>query len=214
MQKIKVNNIIEKLNEVYNNPKPALEFSNTFELLVAVVLSAQCTDVRVNKVTHELFKKYNTPAQFAKLEESQLYEQIKSCGLGQSKAKGLIATSRILEKEFGGQVPSELEKLRQLPSVGRKTANVIASVGFGIPAIAVDTHVFRVANRIGLAKAKNVLQTELQLQKAIDKDKWSLAHHLLIFHGRNVCKAQNPQCNKCTIKNLCEYGEQHEQDIK
>ncbi|MEG2002058.1 MAG: endonuclease III [Clostridia bacterium] len=205
MLKSKVEEILIELNKVYNNPKAALNFSNTFELLVAVVLSAQCTDVRVNKVTSELFKTYNTPEQFAKLTEDELYPLIKSCGLGNSKAKGIIATSKILVEKFNGQVPGDLETLRTLPSVGRKTANVIASVGFGIPAIAVDTHVFRVANRIGLANANNVLKTEMQLQENIPMEMWSLSHHLLIFHGRNVCKAQNPQCDKCTIKNLCEH---------
>ncbi len=214
MTKDKVNKVIEILEGIYGTPKAALDFSNVFELLVAVVLSAQCTDVRVNKVTSELFKKYNKPEDFAVLTVEQLYPLIKSCGLGESKAKGIIETSKILLKDFEGVVPSDIKTLQTLPSVGRKTANVVASVGYGIPAIAVDTHVFRVSNRIGLANADNVTKTELQLQKAIKKEKWSNSHHLLIFHGRNICKAQKPLCSECLLNGLCKFYINNNKPIK
>jgi endonuclease-3 len=197
--------ILRRLEECYPDAKPALEYSTPFELLVAVILSAQCTDVRVNMVTEELFKRYNTPEQFAAMEQEELLQMIKSCGLGPSKSKNIIATAKILAEEYGGEVPSDIEKLQTLPGVGRKTANVVASVAFGIPAIAVDTHVFRVSNRTGLASAKDVTNTEKQLMQVIPKEKWVLAHHWLIWHGRRVCTARNPSCASCALADVCTY---------
>ncbi|MEA5048207.1 MAG: endonuclease III [Eubacteriales bacterium] len=193
------------LAAAYPNAKPALEFRSPFELLVATILSAQCTDVMVNRCTRALFPVANTPAQFAAMTEEELYPYIKSCGFYRMKGQHILETSRILVTQYGGEVPADLEKLQSLPGVGRKTANVVGSNAFGIPAIAVDTHVFRVSNRIGLAHASNVEKTEAQLQKAIPKQDWSKAHHWLIYHGRQVCSSQKPKCEICTLSHLCEY---------
>ena len=205
MNKQKAAQITQKLGEIYPDAKPALHFNNNFELLVAVNLSAQCTDERVNKVTAELFKEYGTPEKMLTLTVEQLGEKIYSCGLYRSKAEHILSTCRDLVDRFGGKVPTTIEDLRTLAGVGRKTANVVYSVGCGGDAIAVDTHVFRVANRIGLAHAKNVLNTEKQLMENIDKSLWSRAHHYLIYHGRRVCKAQKPLCDECAVSDLCEY---------
>jgi endonuclease-3 len=193
------------LAAAYPNAKPALEFGSPFELLVATILSAQCTDVMVNKCTRVLFPIANTPAQFAAMTEEELYPYIKSCGFYRMKGQHILEASRILVAQYGGEVPADLEKLQSLPGVGRKTANVVGSNAFGIPAIAVDTHVFRVSNRIGLAHASNVEKTEEQLQQAIPKEDWSIAHHWLIYHGRQVCSSQKPKCEICTLSHLCEY---------
>lgn len=193
------------LAAAYPNAKPALEFRSPFELLVATILSAQCTDVMVNKCTRVLFPVANTPAQFAEMSEETLYPYIKSCGFYRTKGKHIIETSRILVTKYGGRVPDDLDLLQSLPGVGRKTANVVGSNAFGIPAIAVDTHVFRVSNRIGLANAKNVEKTEEQLQKAIPREDWSAAHHWLIYHGRQICDARKPKCEICPLVGLCEY---------
>ncbi len=205
MTKKKCVALLDILRGIYPNAKPALEFSSPFELLVAVILSAQCTDARVNLVTRELFKKYRTAADFAALSEEELEPLIHSCGFYKNKAKGIIGSARIIERDFGGNVPSEIEVLETLPSVGRKTANVVASVAFGADAIAVDTHVFRVSNRTGLANAQTPLEVEKQLQKIIPKDRWSESHHLLIYHGRNICHARKPLCETCPIKEICEH---------
>ena len=199
------NEALALLAAAYPNAKPALEFRSPFELLVATILSAQCTDVMVNKCTRVLFPVANTPAQFAAMTEEELYPYIKSCGFYRMKGQHILETSRILVAEYGGAVPADLEKLQSLPGVGRKTANVVGSNAFGIPAIAVDTHVFRVSNRIGLAHASNVEKTEEQLQQAIPKKDWSKAHHWLIYHGRQVCSSQKPKCEICTLSRLCEY---------
>lgn len=198
--------ILRRLEEIYLNTKPALHYATPFELLVAVILSAQCTDVRVNLVTDELFKKYSKPEQFAALRGEELLPMIKSCGLGPSKSKNIIAASREIIEKYHGEVPPDVDALQTLPGVGRKTANVVASVAFGIPAIAVDTHVFRVANRTGLAEAKDPANTEKQLMAVIPKDKWSAAHHWLIWHGRRVCSARNPSCTSCALEDVCSYA--------
>lgn len=198
--------ILRRLEEIYLGTKPALHYATPFELLVAVILSAQCTDVRVNLVTEELFKKYSKPEQFAALSEEELLPMIKSCGLGPSKSKNIIAASREIIKKYHGEVPPDVDALQTLPGVGRKTANVVASVAFGIPAIAVDTHVFRVANRTGLAEAKDPANTEKQLMTVIPKGKWSSAHHWLIWHGRRVCSARNPSCGTCPLEDVCSYA--------
>jgi endonuclease-3 len=184
-----------------------LEFNNAFELLVAVILSAQCTDKQVNKCTRALFEKYSKPEDFAVLPEEELFSYIRGCGLYQTKGRNIIKTAKLLAEQYEGRVPEEREELMKLPGVGRKTANVVLSNAFGKNAIAVDTHVFRVANRIGLAKAADVLNTELQLMENIPEEKWSAAHHWLIWHGRLVCSARNPKCELCTLKDVCgEYA--------
>ncbi len=203
--------ILESLAETYPDAVPQLIFSTPFELLVATVLSAQCTDQRVNQVTKELFPVYGTPEKMAAATKEELIPYIKSCGLYQNKSKNLAALARILVKEYGGQVPRDREALMELPGVGRKTANVVISNAFGIPAIAVDTHVFRVANRTGLAEAKDVWNTERQLMQAIPEEQWSVAHHWLIFHGRRVCFARNPKCEICTVSRYCKKRMSEEQ---
>ncbi len=194
------------LEEVYGDTKPALTYRSPFELLVAVMLSAQCTDVRVNAVTDELFPELGAPERMAALTADELEPRIRSCGLSKTKSKNIVAMSHILLESHGGQVPETIEALETLPGVGRKTANVVASVAFGVPAIAVDTHVFRVANRIGLAAAKDVKHTEEQLMAAIPKDKWSRAHHWLIWHGRRVCAARKPLCDTCALQGVCDHA--------
>ena len=194
---------LEILEETYRGAKPELHFSNPFELLIAVILSAQCTDKRVNITTARLFKKAATPAAIVALGISGLEEEIKDCGLFRNKAKNIMATCRTLVEEFGGEVPSDYDTLLKLPGVGRKTANVVTSVAFGRPAIAVDTHVFRIANRLKLAVGETPLAVEKGLMKVIPREKWSAAHHWLIYHGRRVCKANRPLCGECPLADVC-----------
>ncbi len=195
----------------YPNPRPELLFTSPYELLVATMLSAQSTDRQVNICTRRLFPVYNTAAQIAALTEDELFEYIKSCGLYQTKGRNIIAASKLLVEKYGGEVPPDRDALIELPGVGRKTANVVVSNAFKIPAIAVDTHVFRVANRIGLANAKDVLHTEQQLMRAIPQEDWGDAHHWLIFHGRRVCDARKPRCADCCVNDVCEYFRKNEQ---
>lgn len=202
MDKKTAKNIIEKLSGVFSD-KPALKFTTPYELLIAVILSAQCTDERVNKVTDKLFKEYNTPQKMVQLSVEKLEGYIFSCGLYHTKAKNILKTSNDIIEKFNGQVPSSLESLRSLAGVGRKTANVVYSVAFKGNAIAVDTHVFRVSNRIGLANAKNPLSTEKALMKILDENDWSRSHHYLIYLGRSFCKAGKPDCQNCPIKEEC-----------
>lgn len=192
------------LAEAYPDAKPALEYRSPFELLVSTMLAAQCTDRQVNKCTRVLYAKYNTPEQFAALTEEDLKPYIHSCGFFNTKGKNIIAMSKILTAQYGGQVPADRDVLTTLPGVGRKTANVVVSNAFGIPAIAVDTHVFRVTNRIGLADAKNVEKTEEQLMEHIPREDWSAAHHWLIYHGRQVCDAKKPRCADCCVACVCD----------
>lgn len=199
----RIQNALLALKEAYPDAKPELNFSSPFELLVATMLSAQCTDKQVNKVTDILFKQYNTPEAFAALSEEELEPYIKSCGFYKTKGKHIIAASKIIVDQFGGRVPQDRDELTKLPGVGRKTANVVVSNAFGVPAIAVDTHVFRVSNRIGLAEAKDVENTEKQLMRNIPQEDWSAAHHWIIFHGRRVCSARNPKCDVCTVRPYC-----------
>ena len=194
---------LEILEETYRGAKPELHFSNPFELLIAVILSAQCTDKRVNITTARLFQKAATPAAIVALGLAGLEEEIKDCGLFRNKAKNIMATCRTLVEEFGGEVPSDYDTLLKLPGVGRKTANVVTSVAFGRPAIAVDTHVFRIANRLKLAVGETPLAVEKGLMKAIPREKWSAAHHWLIYHGRRVCKANRPLCGECPLADVC-----------
>lgn len=203
MKKENVEKIISTLGGVFTD-KPALNFRTPFELLIAVILSAQCTDERVNKITANLFENYNTPEKMLTLTQAELEKYIFSAGLYKSKAEHILSACRDIVEKFSGQVPNNLVDLQSLAGVGRKTANVVYSVAFGGDAIAVDTHVFRVANRIGLAKADTPLKTELQLMKAIDKSSWSKSHHYLIYLGRSYCNARKPDCDNCPINTYCE----------
>lgn len=196
--------ILKELARLYPEAGPELNFSNPYETLVATMLSAQCTDRQVNKVTEKLFPLYPDVQSMAALTAAELYPHVKSCGF-KSKATNITAACRIIMDEYGGKVPGTMEALTSLPGVGRKTANVVLANAFGVPTIAVDTHVFRVSNRLGLAHAKDVLHTEEQLMEAIPRDMWSTAHHWLIFHGRRVCHARKPACAECTLSKLCEY---------
>lgn len=191
------------LRERYQHMTTALTYTTTFEFLIAVVLSAQCTDVRVNIITARIFPQYNTPEKLGALELEQLEALIRDCGLYHSKAKNILATCEILCREYGGQVPNTFEQLVQLPGVGRKTANVLLSQIFDTPAIAVDTHVFRVANRLRLAVGETPQQVEEGLMRAIPRNQWSDAHHWLIWHGRKICKARKPDCQICPLVALC-----------
>ncbi|MFA5536498.1 MAG: endonuclease III [Bacillota bacterium] len=197
--------ILQELAVVYAEATTALEFKNPFELLIATILAAQSTDRQVNSITGSLFEKYPNPQSFAQLTPEILAEDIKGVGLFRNKSRHIVATSRELLLRHQGQVPSTREELEKLPGVGRKTANVVLSVAFNQPALAVDTHVFRVANRLGLARAKNPLETEKQLCAIIPEDLWGQAHHWLIYHGRQVCKARNPLCNECVLAEYCDY---------
>ncbi len=193
------------LSEVYAGARPALRYTTAYELLVAVILSAQCTDERVNKVTAELFKEHSTPETMLTLSEEELGKYIYSCGLYKSKAAHILSASRDILEKFGGRVPGDFASLRSLAGVGQKTANVVASVWFDEDAIAVDTHVFRVSNRLGLAAANTPAKTEEQLKEAIPKADWSKAHHWLIWHGRKVCHAQKPDCGHCPLADVCDH---------
>ena len=191
------------LEETYRGAVPQLKFGSPFELSVAVILSAQCTDKRVNQVTQELFPIANTPEKILQLGQSKLEEVIRPCGYFRAKAKHIVESAQILIDNYGGEVPSEFDELIKLPGVGRKTANVVTSVAFKTPAIAVDTHVFRLANRLKLAEGKTPLEVELGLQVVIPREKWSDAHHWLIWHGREICKARNPKCSNCPLSKIC-----------
>ena len=191
------------LEETYGGAKPQLKFNSPFELLVAVILSAQCTDKRVNEVTKILFPIANTPQKILKLGIEKLEEIIKPCGFFHTKAKHIAGSSKILIDDYGGEVPADFDELIKLPGVGRKTANVVTSVAFKNPAIAVDTHVFRIANRLKLAEGQTPLEVELGLQKIIPREKWSDAHHWLIWHGREICKARKPNCDACPLNKIC-----------
>jgi len=205
LKKSQILQILERLEIEYPNAKTELEFNTPFQLLIATMLSAQSTDVQVNKVTRGLFVKYPEPADFAAVKLSVLENDIKSIGLFRNKSKNILETSKIIVDRYDSKVPNTMEDLIQLPGVGRKTANVVLSNAFNIPAIAVDTHVFRVSNRLGIVNAKNPEATEVELQKNIPMDKWSLAHHWLILHGRRVCHARKPDCASCVVEDLCEY---------
>lgn len=205
LSKDEVKIVIEKLLELFPDAKAELDHTNPFELLIATILSAQCTDIQVNKTTKPLFKELKTPEDYVRLSEEELGKRIRSCGFYKTKSKNILATCQLLIENYNGKVPDTLEELITLPGVGRKTANVVLSNVFDTPAIAVDTHVFRVSNRIGLADSNNVLDTEMQLMENIEKEIWSKAHHLLIFHGRRVCKARKPLCEECPITDYCFY---------
>ncbi|MBP5177111.1 MAG: endonuclease III [Clostridia bacterium] len=205
MDAVAAEKVIDLLAKKYPDAKPELSFGSDYELLVAVILSAQCTDKRVNAVTAELFKEYDTPEKMMTLTKEQLGDKIRSCGLYLSKAEHILSASKDIVERFGGRVPATREELMTLAGVGPKTANVVYAVAFGGDAIAVDTHVFRVANRIGLAHAKTPVEAEKQLNTILDRSVWSRAHHYLIFHGRYCCKARKPDCTACPLNKACEY---------
>lgn len=205
MERLDLQKVLELLKEAYPDAKCELNYNTPFQLLVATILSAQTTDKKVNEVTKDLFREYPTLDDFLTLDQEELEQRIKKIGLYRSKAKNILTMCRQLKDDFNGEVPNTLEDIIKLRGAGRKTANVVLSNAFNVPSIAVDTHVFRVANRIGIANSENVLDTEMQLQQAIDKCEWSLAHHLLIFHGRRCCSARKPNCERCVIKDYCKY---------
>lgn len=194
--------ILATLHEMYPDARPELNFTNPYETLVATMLSAQCTDKQVNKVTPAVFARYPDAASMAAASVEDLYPMVKSCGF-KSKAGNIIEACRLIVVRHGGEIPGTMEELTALPGVGRKTANVVLANAFHVPALAVDTHVFRVSNRLGLADAKTVEETEKQLMRAIPKKDWCDAHHWLIWHGRRVCKAQHPLCGECALRLLC-----------
>lgn len=200
----KIKKILDLLEDEYPMADCALEHRNVYELLVAVTLSAQTTDVSVNRVSGELFEKYPSPEALAGARPEDVEKVIKPTGMYKTKAANIIKQAQMLVDDFGGNVPEDDRLLQKLPGVGRKTANVVMSVGFGHQRIAVDTHVFRVAARIGLAEKKNVLDTEETLMEILPKKRWTRTHHSLIFHGRNCCTARNPGCERCCIRRYCE----------
>ncbi len=197
--------ISESYDKLFPNADTELEFSSPYELLVAVILSAQCTDKRVNMVTKELFKEYNTPEKILTLSQGQLEEKIHSCGFYRNKAHNILKASEDIVTKFNGQVPSDFDDLCSLAGVGRKTANVMVSVAFGGAGFAVDTHVLRVSNRLGLTTSKNPDKVELELKAFFDKKDWSKLHHQMVLFGRYKCKSQKPDCDGCPFQRICLY---------
>jgi endonuclease-3 len=210
LNKNKADELIKLLNKSIKNPKTSLKYRNKFTLLTSVVLSAQCTDVNVNNVTQDIYKKYYTPKHFVDLGINKIKNLIKSIGLFNNKAKNLYYLSKILLDQYQGKVPQKFEELILLPGVGRKTANVVLNAAFNKPTIAVDTHVFRVANRTGLSSGKNPEQVEAQLLKILPSKHIKKAHHLILLHGRYTCKARNPLCKECVINKICLYKGKNE----
>jgi endonuclease-3 len=195
--------ILERLSKIYAGAQTALHYRNTYQLLVAVMLSAQSTDARVNAITPELFRRYPSVRDLAQARAADVEAAIKTVGLYRTKARNLIAAAKRIVEQHGGRIPKTMEELTALPGVGRKTANVVRSVAFQQDAIAVDTHVFRVANRLGLTHAKTPHEAEQQLMRVVPRKDWSHAHHWLIHHGRRVCHARNPDCPHCPLVDLC-----------
>jgi len=204
-------NIFKQLSKIIKNPKSDLNYKNKFTLIVSVVLSAQCTDVNVNNVTKKIYPKYNKPEHFVKLGRKKIEKLIKKIGLFRNKAKSIYNLSKQIIEKYNNKVPKNFEKLLALPGVGRKTANVVLNEGFGLPTIAVDTHVFRVSNRTKLAPGKNPDQVEQALYKVVPKKYLKDAHHLLLLHGRYTCKARTPSCKKCAI---IKYGKSNQKDLR
>lgn len=205
---------LDKMGEMYPDAHCELNHSNAFELVIAVSLSAQCTDVLVNKVTKSLFEKYKTPEDYLAVSDAELQNDIRSIGLFRNKAKNIQKLSKLLLDAYSGVVPNDRDELTKLAGVGRKTANVVVSVAFDEPAIAVDTHVERVSKRLGFCRWKDsVLEVEKTLMKKIPKEEWSVTHHRLIFFGRYHCKAQNPQCPQCPLLDICREGKKRMKDV-
>lgn len=200
-----ITKILDILADAYPVTGTALNFNSAFELMVAVILSAQCTDKQVNRITARLFKKYNTPQDFAALNQEELAEEIKGCGLHRNKSKHIIEASREILKRHGGQVPRTREELEALPGVGKKTAGVVFGIAFGGHVVPVDTHVYRVARRLGLSGARDPKKVEDDLTNCIQPEQRMRAHHLFIAHGRKVCTARRPACGSCCLKDLCPY---------
>ena len=207
MKSGEINSLFKNLSKVIKNPKSDLKYKNKFTLLVSVVLSAQCTDVNVNNVTKNIYPKYNKPEHFVKLGRKKIEKLIKSIGLFRNKSKSVYLLSKQLIEKHNGKVPKNFDDLHALPGVGRKTANVVLNEGFGLPTIAVDTHIFRVSNRTRLAEGKNPDQVEQALYKVVPNKYLKNAHHLLLLHGRYTCKARTPSCNKCVIIKFCKYNQ-------
>lgn len=205
--------VVEILYKTHPDAKCELNHENPLQLLVATILSAQATDKKVNEVTAELFKTYETIEDFLTLTMEELEQYIKVIGLYKSKGKNLMNLFPLLVERHGGEVPDTMEELIALPGVGRKTANVVLSNAYGVPAIAVDTHVFRVSNRIGMVKEDTVEKTEAALMRRIDKNLWIDTHHLLIFHGRRICLARSPQCGQCPLNHLCTYYKKNKKTL-
>ena len=197
--------ILDELKKMHPDAGCELNYGTPFELLVAVILSAQCTDKRVNEVTKDLFKKYNTPEQYATMTPAELEPLIHSCGFFHNKAVNIIGAAKGIVDRFGGEVPKTMAELTSLPGVGRKTASVVMTVAFDEPAMPVDTHVFRVAGRLGLSHGKNPEQVEKDLKDLYPPSDWNIVHHTLIFHGRYICKALRPNCSECTLTEYCPY---------
>lgn len=214
MNKSTMKKVVEILQQNYSEAKCALNYSSPYELLIATMLSAQCTDERVNIVTAVLFKEYNTPEKMIALTEEELGEIIRSCGFYKNKSRNILNTSKELILKYNGEVPKTMEQLVELPGVGRKTANVVLSNAFGVPAIAVDTHVFRVSNRLGLAKGDTPEEVEEQLMKNIPKKLWSDAHHYIIWHGRKICNSRKPNCDECPLAPYCDFNNGLTEDKK
>lgn len=197
--------ILDELKKMHPDAGCELNYGTPFELLVAVILSAQCTDKRVNEVTKDLFKKYNTPEQYATMTPAELEPLIHSCGFFHNKAVNIIGAAKGIVDRFGGEVPKTMAELTSLPGVGRKTASVVMTVAFDEPAMPVDTHVFRVSGRLGLSHCKNPEQVEKDLKDLYPPSDWNIVHHTLIFHGRYICKALRPNCSECTLTEYCPY---------
>lgn len=197
--------ILDELKKMHADAGCELNYGTPFELLVAVILSAQCTDKRVNEVTKDLFKKYNTPEQYATMTPAELEPLIHSCGFFHNKAVNIIGAAKGIVDRFGGEVPKTMAELTSLPGVGRKTASVVMTVAFDEPAMPVDTHVFRVSGRLGLSHGKNPEQVEKDLKDLYPPSDWNIVHHTLIFHGRYICKALRPNCSECTLTEYCPY---------
>ncbi len=204
---------IEYFEQYMPNPQTELHYNTPFQLLVAVLLSAQCTDVRVNKITPILFEKYPNAYSMSKATQQEIFELIKSCSYPNNKAKYLVEVAKAITEKYNGNIPENPKEMEKLPGIGRKSANVLASIIYDKPVIAVDTHVFRVANRIGLTKSKTPLQTEKQLSEGFPKKLLPKAHHWLILHGRYICKAQKPLCEKCGLKEICNYYKKQQKKI-
>jgi len=207
MKSGEINSLFKNLSQVIKNPKSDLKYKNKFTLLVSVVLSAQCTDVNVNNVTKNIYPRYNKPEHFVKLGRKKIEKLIKSIGLFRNKSKSVYLLSKQLIEKHNGKVPKNFDDLHALPGVGRKTANVVLNEGFGLPTIAVDTHIFRVSNRTRLAEGKNPDQVEQELYKVVPNKYLKNAHHLLLLHGRYTCKARTPSCNNCVIIKFCKYNQ-------